>query len=149
MGAERNALGGSRGGFSTKINAGTNAEGLPIGVVVTTGQAHDVTAFPALMQEIDCDPEQMLGDKGYDSEAVRRDIEQRASAGRAGAGCDLPPGARSRSCTCSDRLAKPLARSWNRKAASRRPFDTKFGGEAAIRLPQTCGSSGRTSGRAR
>ena len=29
------------------------------------------------MQEIDCDPEQMLGDKGYDSEAVRREIEQR------------------------------------------------------------------------
>jgi transposase len=33
--------------------------------------------FPALMQEIDCDPEQMLDDKGYDSEAVRRDIAQR------------------------------------------------------------------------
>src|ERR1700724_2813905 len=32
---------------------------------------------PALMQEIDCDPEQMLGDKGYDSEAVRNDIEER------------------------------------------------------------------------
>src|SRR5437667_12732181 len=76
-GDERNALGRSRGGFSTKINARTNAEGLPIGIVVTPGQSHDVTAFPALMQEIDCDPEQMLGDKGYDSEAVRRDIEQR------------------------------------------------------------------------
>jgi transposase len=76
-GPERNALGRSRGGFSTKINARTNAEGLPIGIVITPGQAHDVTAFPALMQEIDCDPEQMLGDKGYDSEAVRRDIEQR------------------------------------------------------------------------
>ena len=76
-GAERNALGRSRGGFSTKINARTNAEGLPIGIVITPGQAHDVTAFAALMQEIDCDPEQMLGDKGYDSEAVRHDIEQR------------------------------------------------------------------------
>jgi hypothetical protein len=29
------------------------------------------------MQEIDCDPEQILGDKGYDSEAVRNDIEER------------------------------------------------------------------------
>jgi transposase len=77
-GIERNALGRSRGGFSTKINARTNAEGLPIGIVITPGQAHDVTAFPALMQEIDCDPEQMLGDKGYDSEAVRRDIEHRS-----------------------------------------------------------------------
>jgi hypothetical protein len=59
-GAERNALGRSRGGFSTKINARTNAEGLPIGVVMTPGQAHDVTAFPALMHEIDCDPKQTL-----------------------------------------------------------------------------------------
>src|SRR4029079_15707827 len=76
-GTERNALGRSRGGFSTKINARTNAEGLPIGVVITPGQAHDVTAFPALMQEIERDPEQMLGDSGYDSEAVRNEIEER------------------------------------------------------------------------
>jgi transposase len=34
-------------------------------------------AVPALMHDIDCDPEQMLGDKGYDSETVRQDIEQR------------------------------------------------------------------------
>ena len=33
-GAERNALGRSRGGFSTKINARTDAEGLPIRVVI-------------------------------------------------------------------------------------------------------------------
>jgi transposase len=76
-GAERNALGRSRGGFSTKINARTNADGLPIGIVITPGQTHDVAAFPALMQEVDCDPEQMLGDRGYDSEGVRHDIEQR------------------------------------------------------------------------
>jgi transposase len=76
-GAERNALGRSRGGFSTKVNARTNAEGLPIGIVITPGQTHDVTAAPALMDDIDCDPEQMLGDKGYDSEAVRQDIERR------------------------------------------------------------------------
>ena len=76
-GTERNALGRSRGGFSTKINARTNAEGPPIGIVITPGQAHDVTAFPALMHEIDHDPEQMLGDNGYDSAAVRQEIEKR------------------------------------------------------------------------
>jgi transposase len=76
-GSERNALGRSRGGFSTKINARTNAEGLPIGIVITPGQAHDVTAVAALMHDSDCDPEQMLGDKGYDSEAVRQEIEER------------------------------------------------------------------------
>ena len=76
-GGETNALGRSRGGFSTKINARTNAEGLPIGIVITPGQAHDVTAYPALMEEVDDDPEQMLADKGYDSDAVRDDIEER------------------------------------------------------------------------
>jgi transposase len=45
--------------------------------VITPGQAHDVTAVPALMHDIDCDPEQMLGDKGHDSETIRQDIEQR------------------------------------------------------------------------
>ena len=64
-GTGRNALGRSRGGFSTKINARTNADGLPIGIEITPGQIHDVTAYPALMNDIDCDPEQMLGDKGY------------------------------------------------------------------------------------
>jgi len=76
-GAERNALGRSRGGFSTKINARTNAQGQAIGIDITPGQVHDVTAYPALMNTIDCDPQQMLGDKGYDSEALRQDIKQR------------------------------------------------------------------------
>ena len=76
-GITRNALGRLRGGFSTKINARTNADGLPIGIEITPGQTHDIIAYPALMEDIDCDPEHMLGDKGYDSEAIRRDIEQR------------------------------------------------------------------------
>jgi len=76
-GSERNALGRSRGGFSTKIHARTNAQGLPIGIVITPGQAHDVTAYPALMGDVDDDPEQMLADKGYDSDAVRDDIGKR------------------------------------------------------------------------
>lgn len=45
--------------------------------MITPGQAHDVTAYPALMEEVDNDPEQMLGDRGFDSDAVRQDIEQR------------------------------------------------------------------------
>ena len=76
-GIQKNALGRSRGGFSTKIHARTNADGLPIGIVITPGQAHDVTAYPALMAEVDADPDQMLADKGYDSDAVRQDIQDR------------------------------------------------------------------------
>ena len=45
--------------------------------MITPGQAHDVTAYPALMEEVDDNPEQMLADKGYDSDAVRDDIQKR------------------------------------------------------------------------
>jgi len=45
--------------------------------VITPGQAHDVTAYDALMAEVDADPEQMLADKGYDSDAIRQDIKDR------------------------------------------------------------------------
>jgi hypothetical protein len=63
-GFQKNALGRSRGGFSTKINARTNGDGLPIAIVLTPGQVHDVTAYPALMAEVDADPDQMLAGKG-------------------------------------------------------------------------------------
>jgi len=36
----------------------------PTRLAITPGQAHDLTAFPALMQEVDCDPKRLLGDKG-------------------------------------------------------------------------------------
>jgi hypothetical protein len=71
----RNALGRSRGGFSIKINARTNSDGLPIGIEITSGQIHDVTAYPALKNDIES--RAMLGDKGYDSQAIRQDIERR------------------------------------------------------------------------
>jgi transposase len=46
-------------------------------LVITPGQAHDVTAYDPLMAEVDADPEQMLGDKGYDSDVIRQDIRKR------------------------------------------------------------------------
>jgi hypothetical protein len=49
------------------------------------------------MQEIECDPEQMLGDKGYDSEAVRREIAQR------GGKAQIPS-------TASRKIQQPLTR---------------------------------------
>ena len=51
-----------------------NAAGLPIGIVLSEGEAHDVTAYDGLMQERDSDPGAMLADKGYDSDAIRHDL---------------------------------------------------------------------------
>jgi hypothetical protein len=64
-GTQNQALGRSRGGFTTKILARTNGEGLPVALLLTPGEAYDSTAFPDLMAEYDADPAVMLGDKGY------------------------------------------------------------------------------------
>jgi transposase len=73
-------LGRSRGGFSTKIHLRVNADGLPIAVVLTAGEAHDVTAYDALMEQRDSDPGALLADKGYDSDAIRQDLKDRGAA---------------------------------------------------------------------
>jgi len=78
-GGRGQALGRSRGGFSTKIHLRANAEGLPVGVVLTPGEAHDVTAYGDLMDQRDSDPGVLLADRGYDSDAVRRDARDRGA----------------------------------------------------------------------
>ena len=63
----REALGRSRGGFSTKVHLRTNAKGNPLTFDVTPGEAHEVKGYDALMELHNVDPERLLGDKGYDS----------------------------------------------------------------------------------
>jgi transposase len=79
-GIRNQALGRSRGGFTSKVHLRCNAAGLPIGVVLTEGEAHDVTAYDALMEQRDSDPGTMLADKGYDSDAIRHDLRDRGTA---------------------------------------------------------------------
>jgi hypothetical protein len=44
-GTQYQALGRSRGGFSTKIHFRTKAQGLPVAVLLTAGEAHDSTCW--------------------------------------------------------------------------------------------------------
>ena len=62
---------------STKIHLRTDAHGLPIGLTLTPGAAHDSTAYAELMNERDSDPGILLTDRGYDSDAIRRSIQDR------------------------------------------------------------------------
>ena len=50
---------------------------MAVGFHVTPGQASDMTAYDDLMAEDAPLPEAMLGDKGYDSDAIRSDLERR------------------------------------------------------------------------
>ena len=44
---------------------------------MTPGEAHDATAYPALMEEAAPDPKVLIADRGYDADAIRSDVETR------------------------------------------------------------------------
>jgi transposase len=71
------ALGRSRGGFSTKIHLRTNAKGDPLTFELTGGEAHEVKGYEALMKLHNVEPDRLLGDKGYDSDEIRGDLAKR------------------------------------------------------------------------
>lgn len=43
----------------------------------TTGEAHDIKGYDALMNEDTPAPKVLLADRGYDSDAIRADVEER------------------------------------------------------------------------
>ncbi|WP_157134739.1 IS5 family transposase [Sphingomonas sp. PAMC 26605] len=67
-------LGRSRGGLTTKIHALVDAQGLPIRLSLTAGQAHDGPAAYRLLDRLD--PRTIvLADKAYDADGIRELIE--------------------------------------------------------------------------
>lgn len=67
------ALGRSRGGFSTKIHILVDALGNPLDFVLTAGQKHDVQQAAKLLKGRRCD--YVIADKGYDSDTLLELIE--------------------------------------------------------------------------
>ena len=60
------ALGRSRGGFSTKIHITVDALGLPLRFLLTGGQRHDSTQAQALLDGFQF--EKLLADRGYSAQ---------------------------------------------------------------------------------
>jgi transposase len=71
--AQAEALGRSRGGFSTKIHVACDGLGKPVTIILTPGQDHDVTQGPALIANSNA--EKIIADKAYDSDAFIDQIE--------------------------------------------------------------------------
>jgi len=69
------ALGRSRGGFSTKLHVVVNGLGLPVELKLTPGQVADVSQAEALLDGHDFDI--VIGDKGFDSRKLIDYIEDR------------------------------------------------------------------------
>lgn len=66
-------MGRSRGGFGTKIHAAVNGLGLPVKLILTPGQAADVTQAQPLIADVPFAV--VIGDKGYDAQEVVAAIE--------------------------------------------------------------------------
>lgn len=62
-GQPEQALGRSRGGFSTKIHVTVDGLGNPLRLMLTPGQRHDIIKASDLI--VDLDFEYVLGDRGY------------------------------------------------------------------------------------
>ena len=78
--AEDEALGRSRGGFSTKLHAAVDALGNPLGFTLTPGQCADITQAEALVEPLlvaGTEVEAVIADKGYDSDAFVAYVEAR------------------------------------------------------------------------
>ena len=69
---EREALGRSKGGFTTKIHASTDALGNPLNFILTAGQKSDISQAKLLTKDI-CDTA-CLADKGYVSKQLFNDL---------------------------------------------------------------------------
>ena len=71
-------MGRSRGGLTTKIHALVDANGLPVALKLTPGQAHDGRSAADMLDAIG--PGQiLLADRAYDSDALRNTLAERGA----------------------------------------------------------------------
>lgn len=71
-------MGRSRGGLTTKIHAVVDANGLPVALKLSAGQAHDSKSALGMLDHIG-DDQILLADRAYDSDALRAEISQRGA----------------------------------------------------------------------
>jgi transposase len=84
---QREALGWSKGGFSTKLHLRCDGNGRPITFLLTVGERHEAVVFEALMAQgavagkgggrPRLRPKRVVGDKGYSSGKIRSYLRRR------------------------------------------------------------------------
>ena len=75
-GRRRRPLGPSRGGETTKIHALTEVLYRPGVLLLTPGNASDVTTAPAVLAEAPGRIRRLAADKGYDADWLRADLRK-------------------------------------------------------------------------
>ena len=71
-------MGRSRGGLTTKIHALVDADGMPIALKLTAGQAHDGRSAQDMFDTVGKD-DILLADRAYDSDALRIEMAARGA----------------------------------------------------------------------
>ena len=71
-------MGRSRGGLTTKIHALVDANGLPIALKLTEGQAHDGKSAADMLSRIGSG-QILLADRAYDSDGLRAGLAARGA----------------------------------------------------------------------
>jgi transposase len=71
-------MGRSRGGLTTKIHALVDADGLPIALKLSAGQAHDGPSAQGMFDTIS-EGDILLADRAYDSDALRLEMAARGA----------------------------------------------------------------------
>src|SRR5262245_13443686 len=71
-GVQSNALGRSRGGFSTKLHAVVDTKGRPIYIALTAGQRHEMMMADELLAN--AHGKALIADTGYDSNRFRQAV---------------------------------------------------------------------------
>jgi transposase len=83
---EAEALGRSRGGFSTKLHLRADGGGRPVTFLITPGQRNEATVFEQLLDQGTVQrvgrpprqrPDRVVGDKGYSARRIRRYLHRR------------------------------------------------------------------------
>ena len=69
-------MGRSRGGLTTKIHALVDANGNPIALTLSAGQAHDGKSASDLLERLGTG-QILLADRAYDSDALRNSLAER------------------------------------------------------------------------
>ena len=71
-------MGRSRGGLTTKIHALVDANGNPIALKLTEGQAHDGKSAIDMLESVGAG-QTLLADRAYDTDALRKTLADRSA----------------------------------------------------------------------
>ena len=76
-GARTHAIDPSRGGQTTRVHALTDVHGRPGVLLLTLGNASDVTRAPAVLAEAPGRIRRLAADRGYDADWLRADLREK------------------------------------------------------------------------